>query len=77
MATIRNLKEGQILWDKHRYKMGNTNVRTWGVWRVRVIEIDPNHQFIVASWNGNEAKRMYEYQVKKLKVKEPIIERRF
>ena len=73
MAKIEKLKVGQVLYDKHKYKAGNTTMRRWGVWTVRVEEIDPDHKFIVASWNGNPAKKMFAFQVAKLKVKEPII----
>jgi hypothetical protein len=75
MAQIKNLTIGQKLWDKHKYKMGNTTMRTWGVWDVIVKEIDPQHRFIIASWNGNPPRKMYGREVGKLKIKEPIIER--
>jgi hypothetical protein len=71
MAKISKIKVGQILYDKHKYRMGNTTMMAWGLWEVYVKEVDPNGEFIVASWNGNPAKRMYAYEVKKLKVKEP------
>lgn len=71
MAKISKLKVGQILYDKHTYKMGNTTMRAWGLWTVKVLEIDPEHRFIVASWNGNRAETMYQQRVEKLKVKKP------
>jgi hypothetical protein len=71
MATISKLKAGQVLWDKHKYKMGNTTMTTWGLWQVNVIEVDADGQWIFASWNGNKPKRMYSNEVKSLKVKEP------
>ena len=71
MATISKLKVGQILYDKHKYTMGHTTIRTYGLWEVEVCEIDPNNEFILASWNGNKPQVMYENEVKKLRVKEP------
>jgi hypothetical protein len=73
MADITKIKPGQVLYDKHKHKMGNTKMTTWGVWPVSVKEVDPDGKFIVASWNGNPPRRMYESTVKKLKVKEPKI----
>jgi hypothetical protein len=74
MATISKLKVGQELWDKHRVRAGNTTMMRWGVWRVVVKEIDPEHRWIIASWNGNTPRKMYENEVLKLRVKEPQIE---
>ena len=71
MAKIPKLEVGQILYDKHKYKMGNTTMRAWGLWTVKVLEIDPEHRFIVASWNGNKPEKMYQQRVGKLKVKKP------
>jgi hypothetical protein len=71
MAIISRLKTGQILFDKHKTRMGNTTMTRWGLWRVLVIEIDPELQWIIASWNGNKAEKMYAGRVKKFKVKEP------
>lgn len=71
MATISKIKPGQILYDKHKYRMGHTTMTTWGVWNVYVMEIDPNGEYIIASWNGNPPRRMSKIQVAKLKVKEP------
>ena len=71
MATISKIKVGQTLYDKHKYRMGHTTIMTWGLWEVYVKEVDPEGRFIVASWNGNTPRKMYENEVKKLKVKEP------
>lgn len=76
MAKIEKLTVGQVLYDKHKYKMGNTTMRAWGVWTVVVKEIDPDGRFIVASWNGNAPKKMFSGQVEKLRVKEPVIKER-
>lgn len=73
MATISKIKVGQVLYDKRRYKMGHTTMTTWGVWPVFVKEVDPNGEFIIASWNGNKPRRMFGKEVSKLRVKEPIL----
>lgn len=71
MATISKLTVGQILYDKHKYKMGNTTMTTWGLWEVIVLEIDPEFRWIKASWNGNTARTYYPKQVGRWKVKKP------
>lgn len=71
MATISKIKAGQVLYDKHKYKMGNTTMKAWGVWPVFVKEVDPDGKFIIASWNGNKPRKMFEKEVSKLRVKEP------
>jgi len=71
MAKISRLKVGQILWDKRRYKMGNTNMSTWGLWEVKVLEIDPEFRWVMASWNGNRTEKMFQRRIEKYKVKKP------
>lgn len=71
MATISKLKVGQVLYDRHRYKMGRTSMRAWGTWEVVVKEIDPDHRWIIASWNGNPPNKMYPKGVEKLRVNKP------
>lgn len=73
MATISRIKAGQVLYDKHRYTMGNTTMKAWGVWHVFVYEVDPNGEFIFASWNGNKPRKMSAKEVSKLRVKKPKI----
>ena len=71
MATIAKLKPGQILYDVHRTKMGNTTVSRLGCWPVEVVEVDPEGRWIVAKWNYNRPRKMYRSQVAKLKVRKP------
>lgn len=56
---ISDLKPGQILFDVHSHRMGNTTMRTLGVWRVLVKEVDPEGRSFKASWNGNPAETKY------------------
>jgi len=71
MATISRIKAGQVLYDKHKYKMGNTTMSRWGLWKVFVKEVDVEGKYIIASWNGNPPHKMCEQQVKKLMVNKP------
>lgn len=69
MAQIKNLKAGQTIWPKHKEKAGNKTMGRWGVLPVYVKEVDPNFEFIIASWNGNKERRMYQRQVDKFRIK--------
>jgi hypothetical protein len=68
--TFDKLKPGMILYDVHAYTMGNTSMRSIGVWAVKVIEVHENRT-ITASWNGNASRKMYESDWKKLRLKKP------
>jgi hypothetical protein len=70
MATMSKLKPGDVLYDVHRTKMGNTTASTMGCWIVRVIEV--HGTYIIASWNGNPPRRMFEHSIKKLRVNKPV-----
>jgi hypothetical protein len=58
------------LYDVHSYRMGNTTMRSVGVWNVHVLEVNEDRT-ILASWNGNKAAKMYEADWKKLRLKKP------
>lgn len=67
------LEVGMELYDVHSYKMGNTTVRSLGVWRVRVKEIDAEKRRALCSWNGNSPKWYWERDIAKLKATEPVL----
>ena len=57
--TISNLKPGDVLWDAHSYRMGNTSMRSVGVWPVRILEVDPDGKWVKVSWNENFPEKHY------------------
>ena len=66
------IKPGMVLLDIHRTKMGNTTVSRWGLWKVRVISVDPVTRTAVVSWNSNpnqtwDAKRLQALYTKPTK----------
>lgn len=48
-----DLKPDLTVYDAHKHKMGNTTMRTWGVWSVRIISVNQADQTVTASWNSN------------------------
>ena len=55
-VKFETVKAGDILYDCHREKMGNTTMSALGVWRVRVVSVDATGA--VVSWNTNPARRV-------------------
>lgn len=69
---FEKLKPGTVAYTVTRQKMGNTTVRTIAIHSVRVVSVDEESRTVMASWNGNEAHRYYETQIRKWKEKKPI-----
>lgn len=67
------IKVGDILFDVHSYRMGNTSIRTVGVWPVRILELHPESQSATVSWNHNDdrPRRYFRRDLEKLRAKEP------
>jgi heat shock protein HspQ len=57
---------GATLYDRHKYRMGNTTLHSLGEWRVRVVSVDPATRSAEVSWNGNRPERWHERQLAKL-----------
>jgi hypothetical protein len=70
---LEKLKPGMTVYDVHRYKMGNTNMSSVGVWSVYIIDIDNEKQIVTASWNGNTPKKFYRNDWLKWKFKKPVL----
>lgn len=61
------VKPGMVLLDIHSGPMGNTTMREWGCWKVRIIAVDTNGATV--SWNGNPATRWTRRQIERLYTK--------
>lgn len=69
---IEDLKPGMTVYDVGTYGMGNTVLRSVGVWPVRIIEVDMATRSVLASWNMNEPKR-YKREIRRWRLKEPVL----
>jgi hypothetical protein len=67
MVAFTTIKVGDVLWDCHKVRQGNTTVRKMGAWQVRILEIDPERRSAMASWNGNRPMRYSEGALKRLR----------
>ena len=70
---FEKLKPGMVVYDVHSVKMGNTNMRTVGVWLVKIVSIDTETRMVTASWNGNRAEKFSSRTAEKWREKEPLL----
>lgn len=71
MATISRIKPGQTLYHVAKQKAGNTTMHRTAVFAVHVSEVDPEGRFVLASWNGNPARKFRPNVVAKWRVSKP------
>jgi hypothetical protein len=74
---FETVKAGDVLYDYHSEQAGNTTMRRWGNWTVRVIEVNYEKRTALVSWNGNPPRKYYERQICRLrrspgKVRDPL-----
>ena len=67
MVAFNTIKSGDTLWDCRKQKQGNTTTSRMACWTVNIIEVDKEGGRVLASWNGNPARWMYERSVSKLR----------
>lgn len=67
------IKVGDVLYDVHSCRIGNTTIRSVGVWPVRILDLHPETQSATVSWNGNDdrPRRYFRRDLAKLRAKEP------
>lgn len=71
---FKKLSIGKRVWSVETYKMGNTTLRSVGVYEVVVTGIDPVHFRIEARWNGNEPRWYGRKTWQKWREKKPELE---
>lgn len=71
MASFDRIKPGDVLYDVHREKMGNTTMSRLGCWEVRVISVDQEKRTAECSWNGNRPRTYYEANINRLRRSKP------
>jgi hypothetical protein len=65
-VKFEKIEPGMVLLDIHR---GNTTMREWCLWKVRVISVDRAKRNAVVSWNGNPAQTWDARSLTKLYIK--------
>jgi hypothetical protein len=53
VVAFSKIKAGETLYDCHRTRMGNTTASRMGTWAVKVLEVYPEKQAALVSWNSN------------------------
>lgn len=76
---FERIKPGMVLYDVHSERMGNTTMRSVGVWPVHIVSVDADKRTAVVHWNVtfNRAQTYYERQLTRLREKKPQLVRDF
>jgi hypothetical protein len=70
---FEKLTPGMVLYDVHKERMGNTTMRSVGVWPVKIVSLDVVKQTAMASWNGNPPQLYFRRGLEKLRAKAPVL----
>jgi hypothetical protein len=73
MVAFSTLNVGDVVYDCHHTKMGNTTRSQLGTWLVKVLEIDVERRRALCSWNGNRASWWSERKLKPLRRSKPKV----
>lgn len=71
MASIKRLKPGQVVYEICRQKMGNTKATRGCLFEIRIVEADPEGDWVLASWNHNPVRKYSQRQANKWRVSKP------
>lgn len=71
MAVFERVKAGDVLYDVHREKMGNTTMSRLGCWVVRVLSVDYEKKTARISWNDNPVREVTWRYFKTLRRSKP------
>lgn len=52
-VKYEKIQVGDVLYERRRYKMGNTTISSIGEWPVLIKSLDSVKRTAVVSWNGN------------------------
>lgn len=77
MISFDKIKPGDVLYDVHRTKMGNTRMSRLGCWTVRIIRLEDHDSILgplrgaVVSWNSNSEQWWPQCRIAKLRRSPP------
>jgi hypothetical protein len=72
LPKIKKVKPGDVLYDVRRASWrSNFGSSRWDVWDVRVIEVDPENDRVLVSWNTNTPRWISGAALDKYKWKRP------
>lgn len=66
MIKFEAIAPGDILWDCHTYRMGNTTMTSTGAWDVVIVSVDTVNRTAIVRWNNNPPTLWREHQIRKL-----------
>ena len=68
-----NIIPNMVLYDVHSYRMGNTCLRSVGVWTVVILSVDKDSRSAMVSWNGNSPEKYTERRLVHLNLSAPFL----
>ncbi len=68
---FNDIQPGQTVYMTQTYTMGNTSMKSVGVYPVYVKSVDAENEKVLASWNGNEVRSYYKRDFSKWKKDRP------
>lgn len=71
MVAFNKVNDGDVLYDCHRMRMGNTTMSRMGTWIVNVIKVDRDKRTALVSWNGNRPQTYCERDIERLRRSRP------
>ena len=70
---INKLQPGAVVYDVQSQRMGNTTLRSVGVWPVQIVSVDVEAGTVMAKWNGNPERKFREHQWSKWRAEKPTL----
>jgi hypothetical protein len=71
MPKFDTVKPGDVLYDVHRARMGNTTMSRLDYWAVYVESVDYDNYTAMCKWNGNPAQMYCKRRIERLRRSKP------
>lgn len=71
MPKIKNLTVDQVVYSIERGKMGHTSVYIRRLYEIKITEVDPDHKWVMGSWNGNTPRKFTQSSANRWRVNRP------
>jgi hypothetical protein len=70
---FEHLIPGMVVFEIRQNRMGNTTMKSWGTYQIKIFEVDPVKRRVLASWNSNASEWFGEFTYKKWKKEKPFL----
>jgi len=73
VASFDRIKPGDVLYDVHRQRMGNTTMSRLACFTVEVVSVDRVGRTAECRWNSNPPRTYFEHSIKRLRRSKPTL----